>query len=124
MAAVFYRRLLAERCAGALFALATAYLVFVAPYWFPPARRLVSLSYSVGFNNRVAVLAVMAAVGVLTLVRRVLRSKDSGLELSPCSLASAGGVLLFPYFLVAIWYLVLTLAIYWLVAVPAPYYKL
>ena len=43
------------------------YGIFHLPYWAPPTQISVSYSYKVGFNNSVAVLATLAAIGLLCL---------------------------------------------------------
>ncbi len=44
-----------------------AYSIFVLPYHYPPQYQTNSISYALGFNNRVAVLACMATVVLLSL---------------------------------------------------------
>jgi hypothetical protein len=60
--------LAADRLSVALILVLGAYLVFYLPYSFPPALpTLDSLSYQVGFGNRVAILGVIAVIGLLCL---------------------------------------------------------
>ena len=48
---------------------ATAYFaLFRLPFWFPPRQRLWSASYAFGFNNSVAMLAMVGLLGGVTLL--------------------------------------------------------
>jgi hypothetical protein len=105
--------------------LGTLALVFIAPYYFPPTRRLVSPSYVFGFNNRVAIVSLAAgsiAMAALKAAKQtpagspVDKSKDVSLHISR-------GLVL-AYLSVAACYLLLTAAIYFLIARPPGYYKL
>jgi hypothetical protein len=57
---------------AAAVAAAVYFAAFRLPYWWPPERRLVSASYTFGFNNLVAIVAVaglLAALAVLLAAR-------------------------------------------------------
>jgi hypothetical protein len=51
-----------------VFALVAYYALFRLPFRFPPRQRLMSPSYTFGFNNSVAILAVTALLGGVTLL--------------------------------------------------------
>ena len=51
------------------------YALFRLPFWFPPRQRLVSASYAFGFNNSVAILALAALLGAVSLLYFLRRGK-------------------------------------------------
>lgn len=55
---------------------AAFFWVFVIPWWFPPQLRVAGPSYDLGFNNRVAILGLMAAV-CLGAALRIFSSLDA-----------------------------------------------
>src|SRR5947208_1295363 len=52
----------------AILALLSYFALFRLPFYFPPRQRLMSASYAFGFNNTVAILAMAALLGVVTLL--------------------------------------------------------
>jgi len=50
------------------------YVLFQLPFRFPPTQRLWSLSYIFGFNNQVAMFALAALLGIVTLIYLLRRS--------------------------------------------------
>jgi hypothetical protein len=52
---------------SAAFAVVTFFALFRLPFYFPPTEPLVSPSYVFGFNNSVAILALTALLGLVTL---------------------------------------------------------
>jgi hypothetical protein len=58
------------------------YAAFQLPFRFPPQRRLWSLSYIFGFNNQVAIFAMAALLGVVTLLYLLRRSRQCGCHIA------------------------------------------
>jgi hypothetical protein len=56
-------------------ALLVYFAVFRLPFWFPPQVRLMSASYTFGFNNAVAIMALVALLGT-TSVWYLLRASE------------------------------------------------
>src|SRR5438270_11363844 len=95
---------------GAALALA-APLIFLAPYWFPPSRRLVSPSYAFGFNNRIAVLSLALIVFILALARAARRRMNGARAMGAWdSLTQDWRPLVRVFGALALWYLLLTTA--------------
>ena len=61
-----------------LFGLLAYYALFRLPFLFPPRQRLVSASYTFGFNNSVAILALAGLLGVVTLLHLLRHSEATG----------------------------------------------
>ena len=59
----------------AAFALLVYYALFQLPFFFPPRQRLMSASYTYGFNNSVAIVATVLLLGVVTLWYVLRRGK-------------------------------------------------
>ncbi|MHB1699691.1 MAG: hypothetical protein ACYCSN_06060 [Acidobacteriaceae bacterium] len=57
------------------FASLSVFMVFRLPFLFPPMHRTMSISYAVGFNNKIASLSVMALSLTAFLLYRFLGSK-------------------------------------------------
>ena len=101
----------------------TLVLAFSLPYYWPPGTRLVSPSYVFGFNNKIAIACVLAGLGVITLLKAAWRTDARPAPISWDFSARAPRALhLFAG--MAAWYLVVTAAIYFLIARPDGYYKL
>jgi hypothetical protein len=102
------------------------FLIFVAPYQFPPTTPLLSPSYVFGFNNRIAILALAATVITLALLRSRRWAADR--ESRDGMLWDSFWQHRQPFVVIcaalAGWYLLLTLAIYFLVAKGSGFYKL
>jgi hypothetical protein len=62
---------------SSLFALLVYYTLFRLPFWFPPQKRLVSASYAFGFNNSVAILALVGLLGAVTLLYLIRRRESA-----------------------------------------------
>src|SRR5262245_17880620 len=63
------------------FVIVAYFALFRLPFYFPPKQLLVSASYAFGFNNRVAVLAMVILIGAATLHRVFLGgSRDAFLS--------------------------------------------
>jgi hypothetical protein len=65
-----------------LFSLLTYYTLFQLPFLFPPQNRLVSASYAFGFNNSVAILALVALLGAVTLLYLLRRRESAALPIA------------------------------------------
>jgi hypothetical protein len=76
---VVERRTFAARAAKWLslcaFALLVYWLLFQLPFYFPSQQRLMSASYTYGFNNSVAILLTAGLLGAVTLFYLLLRGK-------------------------------------------------
>src|SRR4051812_46998502 len=107
-------------------AILTSYLIFLLPYSFPPRTRLVSPSYVFGFNNRMAILSLVA----VTLLLSVLEVMSAHSKIRSILAGRRGSLLhrdrslLWSYVGAALGYLAITLVIYFTVAKPDGYYKL
>jgi hypothetical protein len=53
----------------------TYYAMFHLPFWFPPRLRLWSASYTFGFNNAVAILAMGGLLGAVAVLRVTQRHR-------------------------------------------------
>ncbi|MFL6448152.1 MAG: hypothetical protein ACJ746_10760 [Bryobacteraceae bacterium] len=103
---------------------ATYYLLFVLPYAFPPPSRplILSASYVFGFNNRIGILGLISVTVFLAFSQtkltsgfvRNLRVKNAH-RIDP--------VLLGFLALASLWYLALTLTIYFVVAKTNGFYR-
>lgn len=72
-----------------IFALLVYYAVFRLPFHFPPQVRLWSPSYTFGFNNGVAVCALVGLLGIATLVK-LLRHRTNAAPITFSSASAAG----------------------------------
>lgn len=101
------------------------FLIFIAPYRFPPSQRLLSPSYVFGFNNRIAIVSLAAAVVALAVLRVWRRTDDEARlgMLWDCSWQQKQPLAVMCASLAG-WYLLLTAAIYFLVAKGSGFYKL
>lgn len=73
----------------AAFVLLVYYALFQLPFFFPPKQRLMSASYTYGFNNSVAILATVVLLGAVTLWYLLRRGKAIQL---PIVFAHEGGI--------------------------------
>src|SRR5262245_2601938 len=67
-ARIAWSRVMRGGCFLLTLSLVIYYVVFQLPFRFPPQQRLWSLSYIFGFNNQVAMFAMAALLGVVTLL--------------------------------------------------------
>src|SRR4030095_3089496 len=61
---------------GTGYAIVGYFALFWLPFYFPPRQRLVSASYAFGFNNGVAMLAMVVLLGAATLYRLLGGPRD------------------------------------------------
>src|SRR5262249_4759167 len=104
----------AKKAFSALILAAVAYYaLFRLPFRFPPHERLMSASYTFGFNNSVAVFALVALLGVVTLVRLLRYRKGEPLILFPSTATSrALRSAVIACLVLGLFYAVLTWALY------------
>jgi hypothetical protein len=101
----------------ACFALMAYYAIFYLPYHFPPTQRLISDSYVFGFNNSVAIISIVTLLATATLMRFLHQRRQqhqANSSLPYCD--GAGDTSRIPpsrYWLLALVYLLFTVAIYW-----------
>jgi hypothetical protein len=90
------------------------YALFRLPFWFPPRQRLMSASYTFGFNNGVAILAAAALLGVVTLLYFMWRREATELPiLFPADGASRSRrTPMIAFVLAALFYTALTFVMY------------
>src|SRR5690242_14906836 len=93
----------------AVYAAVAFYAIFRVPFRFPPSEPLVSASYSFGFSNQVAILAIMVLIGIAALYRISEPNSVGLLQFSPGGESRVSLVLVTSAILA---YLILTMAIY------------
>lgn len=99
-------------------------LLFTAPFHFPPDKRLQSASYVFGYNNRIGVLILGCAVLLLTAIAAAWSSRNGELPIRWCSVRPPERSFAITGICLTGWYLLLTAAIYFLIARRAGFYKL
>jgi len=104
---------------------ATYYLLCVLPYAFPAAAypRILSASYVFGFNNKVAILGLIAVIAVLTFFQ--VKSRFGFIDDLPEQVAvrRLDGPLVKLFAVASLWYLALTVTIYFVVAKTNGFYR-
>ena len=97
-----------------LLALLIYYTLFRLPFWFPPRQRLMSASYTFGFNNGVAILAMAVLLGAVTLLYLMWRREATELPIvfPPDRAPRSGRMLLVAFALVTLFYCGLTFLMY------------
>jgi hypothetical protein len=96
------------------FALLAYYTLFRLPFLFPPRQRLWSASYTFGFNNGVAILAMTGLLVAVTLLYLLRRSRPIEASIgfpSECTLRSRG-MLAVAFALMSLFYAGLTFVMY------------
>lgn len=95
-------------------ALLTYYTLFRLPFLFPSGQRLMSASYAFGFNNSIAILAMVGLLGVVTLLHLLRRREPIELPMEfPSQRAmDATRSIRMAFAIVALCYALLTLAMY------------
>jgi len=97
-----------------LLALLIYYALFRLPFWFPPRQRLMSASYTFGFNNGVAILAMAVLLGAVAFLYLMWRREATELPIvfPPDRAPRSGRMLLVAFALVTLFYCGLTFLMY------------
>ena len=97
-----------------LLALLIYYALFRLPFWFPPRQQLMSASYTFGFNNGVAIVAMMGLLGAVTVLYLLQRGRSPEPPIRFASGRTLRGrqMLAVAFGLVALFYAALTFAMY------------
>jgi hypothetical protein len=89
------------------------FAVFRLPFRFPPQVRLMSASYTFGFNNSVAILALVALLGLATLLQLLRRQANEPLiTFASPDAAGARRAIRIAFVVLALFYAALTWALY------------
>jgi hypothetical protein len=103
----------AKKAASAvILALVVYYALFRLPFRFPPHVRLMSASYTFGFNNSVAVFALAALLGVVTLLQVLRRQTGEPLIAFPSWAPQSYRGITIAFVVLALFYAGLTWALY------------
>src|SRR5206468_815602 len=105
-----------------LLALLIYYTLFRLPFWFPPRQRLMSASYTFGFNNGVAILAMAVLLGAVALLYLMWRGDATELPIvfPPDRAPRSGRMLLVAFALVMLFDCGLTFLMYVYSVLSAP----
>jgi hypothetical protein len=97
-----------------LFVLLAYYALFRLPFRFPPRQQLMSASYTFGFNNGVAIVAMMGLLGAVTVFYLLHRGKatEPPIRFAIGRTLRGRRMLAVAFGLVALFYAALTFALY------------